>query len=109
MDELGVVELNWLQPEVGTMITATLDDVDGLDDQVTPTWQWATSKVNNPDPNDESDWDIATGTGANTEIYTPAGVRVISGAPDPNVSVDEGKYLRAKVEYTDAHGMQTSL
>ena len=109
MDELGVVELNWLQPEVGTMITATLDDVDGLDDQVTPTWQWATSKVNNPDPNDESDWDIATGTGANTEIYTPAGVRVISGAPDPNVSVDEGKYLRAKVEYTDAHGMQTSV
>ena len=109
MDELGVVELNWLQPEVGTMITATLDDVDGLDDLVTPAWQWATSKVDNPDPNDESDWDDATGIGADTAIYTPIGVRVISGAPDPNVSVDEGKYLRAEVMYTDAHGTQTSV
>ena len=77
MDELGLVELNWLHPEVGTEITATLDDADTpFGDLTEVSWEWSTSTVNNPDPNDESDWDAATGDGANTLSYMPIGVRV---------------------------------
>ena len=34
VDEPGVVELSWLQPEVGTLITATLTDPDNPVDPV---------------------------------------------------------------------------
>ena len=48
-----MVELNWLQPEVGTAITATLDDLDGVPG--IPTWTWYRSKVRNPNPNPSTD------------------------------------------------------
>ena len=84
MDELGEVELNWLQPEVGTPITATLDDEDGLPDGEGVTWEWSTSKVNNPDPNDESDWDVGTGDGVRrTDLYTRRGSRYRARPPLP--------------------------
>ena len=46
VNEDGVVELNWLRPEVATPITASLTDPDVVDD--TPTWEWSVSKVTNP-------------------------------------------------------------
>ena len=48
VDEPGMVELQWLEPEVHTQIMATLTDDDypeGVPDGVTVTWTWYTSKV----------------------------------------------------------------
>ena len=52
VDERGEVELNWLQPEVGTPIMATLTDPDNPDpdDPVTMVdYTWTVSKVADPD------------------------------------------------------------
>ena len=38
-DEAGAVELSTVQPQVGTALTATLTDPDGVPSSVT--WQWA--------------------------------------------------------------------
>ena len=107
-DDTGELTLQWLQPEVGTPIRATLTDPDG---GITGTseWTWSTSKVFGiPDVNDESHWnavideDLITqppDTGQTTvSAYTPAGDNV--DVPD-DTAIDEGKYLRVKVEYTD--------
>ena len=77
VEEEGVVDLLWNQPQVGTPIVASLTDPDGEVSGVT--WQWASST-------DESNWtDIS---GATTARYTP-------------VAEDNGDYLRAKASYTD--------
>ena len=71
-NEGGTVTMNWLQPEVGTPITASLSDPDGLtsnenvgigDDAVTGKvqladvkWEWFISKVTSPDKDDSGHW-----------------------------------------------------
>ena len=81
----GVVTLSARNPAVGVEVMATLLELD------TPTseesWQWSKSSSK-------------TGTftpisGANSSAYTP-------------VTGDVGKYLKAKVEYTDSHGPNKS-
>ena len=102
-DEPGVVTLNWLQPEVGTEITATLTDPDNpdSDDPVTGvSYTWTVSKVADPDIETSFHWNTATGTTSNADAtYTPTGVRI---APATGTTVvDEGRYLRVTVGYTD--------
>ena len=102
-DEPGVVQLNRLEPEVGTPITATLTDSDGVDGL--PTWVWFTSNVDAPDASIDSDWND---TGTTLATYTPTGVRAAGitprPSPDPAGPIDEDKYLRAMVRYTDGQG-----
>ena len=115
-DDTGELTLQWLQPEVGTPIRATLTDPDGFPDSpAASVWTWSTSKVFGiPDVNDESNWNTVTGAGftsvgtptdadKNTvSSYTPQGDTV--DGPDDS-AVDEGRHLRVKVDYTDAHGV----
>ena len=103
VDDPGELTLQWLQPEVGTAITATLTDSDGgITDR---TWMWYTSKVGGiPDVTDESHWNVVDGQ--TTESYTPQGVRVgVSGG----VAIDEDDYLRVMVSYTDSHGSNKTM
>ena len=95
-DEPGSVELTWLQPEVGTEISASLSDVDaGVTGQ---NWTWYRSKATNPNPvTDPSDaaaigleWE-ETADNDNDADYTP-------------VAADEGKFLLARVVYNDTPG-----
>ena len=95
VDEPGTITLNRLQPEVGAPITATLTDPDG--EATSPSWQWSTSKSLEPDPSVESDWNNATGEDPTTVTYTPAG----KAAGTTDDAVDEGRYLRVVVTYTD--------
>ena len=81
VDEMGTVTLSsTAPPQVGTAITASVTDPDGV---VTgETWQWARSA------------DGSTGwadTGATSAAYTP-------------VQADEDNYLRATASYTDGEG-----
>ena len=77
VEEEGVVDLLWNQPQVGTPIVASLTDPDGEVSGVT--WQWASSA-------DKSSWTDLSG--ATTATYTP-------------VAADNGNYLRATASYTD--------
>ena len=106
-DEDGAVELNYLQPEVGTEITAMLED----EDMATPnsiTWEWSVSTVTNPDKDTEQHWGVVAGETRAT--YTPRGDRdnditLPAGQTDPNREIDEDEYLRAKATYTDPTGV----
>ena len=112
-DDTGELTLQWLQPEVGTPITATLTDPDG---GITGTsvWTWYTHKAGGiPDVTDEFQWNavadnlVTGGTPPETaSSYTPQGDTV--AGPD-DVAVDEGKHLRVRVEYTDAHGASKTV
>ena len=84
VEEDGVVDLLWDQPQVGTPIIASLSDPDGEVSDVT--WQWAGST-------DKSSW--ADISGATTATYTP-------------VADDNGDYLRATASYTDRRGPEKS-
>ena len=123
-DEDGMVELNWLQPEVGTVITASLSDPDG--DPTDLTWAWYRSKVKNPNPNPPTDdmaaaftaeWEMitdlrpgnplpqdVTDVGEASATYTPQGddTSVDNTAQVGDVAADEGWYLLARVTYNDA-------
>ena len=80
VDERGTVSLSTMRPVVDTEVTATLDDLDGMEtDEV---WQWARSM------DGTTFMDIAEAT---MYTYSP-------------VAMDEGYYLRAMVMYTDGHG-----
>ena len=105
LEEPGVLQLNRLQPEVGTPVTVTLTDPDDVDTDVDVTWAWFTSKVDDPDPSVLSDWNQVTG---DTAEYTPAGDRVdsIPGVTANDVAVDEDKYLRVVATYTDGQGTE---
>ena len=103
MDEDGMVELNYLEPEVGTEITAMLDDED-VEDTDTLKWEWSVSKVTKPDKDTEAHWAVVAGDIDN--MFTPRGDRdneIPAGnrVGDPNRTVDEGEYLRAKATYRD--------
>ena len=80
VDEPGTVSLSWKQPQVDTVLTATLTDPDG--DISGVTWQWAKSSSKNG-----TYANIVTATSAS---YTP-------------VAADERKFLRATASYTDAN------
>ena len=79
MDEAGTVTLSNIQPQVGTELTAMLEDTDG--DPTSVTWQWGRG-----DTSDGSFDNISSGAS-----YTPA-------APDV------GKFLQATATYTDPQG-----
>ena len=114
-NEDGDVTFNRLQPEVGSPITAMLDDPDGAiltDDDVTVGtttvelgYQWYVSKVTEPLADEPNHWVEATGGTPTEATYTPAGDRVEGVNPDTynsdNAPVDEGKKLRVVVTYLD--------
>ena len=79
VEEDGVVDLLWNQPQVGTPIVASLSDPDGEVSGVT--WQWARSTSNT------DNWTDIT-TNGTSATYTP-------------VAADNGNYLRATASYTD--------
>ena len=93
-DDDGELTLQWLQPEVGTPITATLTDPDTETDPAgsftITDWTWYTSKAADPVVGNLFHW---------TEI-TPA----VTGDSYTPVAADEGDYLWVHVEYTDPHG-----
>ena len=124
VDEPGVVELRWLEPEVHTEIMATLTDPDypdgfhiGGQDPVDITWTWHISKVRGlPSVTTDNHWTDVTSetdtvtsaqpTTSTTAIssYTPLGVdaeRRADGDPstNPGLPLHEGKYLRAVASY----------
>ena len=83
VNEPGTVSLSWKQPQVGTVLTATLTDPDG--DISGITWQWAKSDSGSKNSNYT---DIS---GETASTYTP-------------VAADVGKYIRATASYTDGEG-----
>ena len=97
VDDPGELTLQWLQPEVGTAIAATLTDPDGEatmtgtigtgDDETALGYTWYTSKAADPEVGNLFHWNEIT-TGADTASYTP-------------LAADEGKYLWVRVRYTD--------
>ena len=91
-DDPGELTLQWLQPEVGTLITATLTDpdTDPVGETTGETWTWYTSKAADPVVGNLFHWTEIT-TGATENSYTP-------------VAADEGKYLWVNVAYTDPQG-----
>ena len=108
-DEKGMVTLQWLQPEVGTPIMASVTDPDMDDAAADPTYAWYRAKVANPNRNPDldpskrasflSEWEDLSATGAS---YTPV------GDTDDDVNVlDEGQYLLAWATYNskDAVGI----
>ena len=90
-DDTGELTLQWLQPEAGTDIDATLTDPDGDTTDIVR-WTWYTSKVGGiPDVTDPSHWTVV---GGDNGSYSP-------------VAADEGRYLRVHVAYTDTQGGAT--
>ena len=81
VDEAGTVALSPATPAVSRPVTATLSDPDGGVTSPTWTWAWSTTRTGS----------FTTITGANSADYTP-------------VQGDLGRYLKASVSYTDAHG-----
>ena len=88
-DEDGTADINWLLPEVATVIMASLTDPDGGTGVAGADYQWYRSSVQNPDPTDDSNWTEIETTGE-AAAYTP-------------VDVDEGRYLRVVATYEDGH------
>ena len=96
VDDPGELSLRWLQPEVNRPIRADLTDQDQQTGTVTTTgadvggktlgWTWYASKVADPEVGVDFHWNVIAN--ANTASYTP-------------VPADEGKYLWARVIYTD--------
>ncbi len=84
VDDPGELTLQWLQPEVGTAIMATLTDPDG--DTAEEDWTWYTSKVVGPEIGNLSHWNVVADQ--TTASYSP-------------VAANEGKYLWVRVQYTD--------
>ena len=85
VEEDGVVDILWDQPQVGTPITASVSDPDGEVSGVT--WQWASSP-------DKSNWtDIS---GATSATYTP-------------VADDNDNYLLATASYNDRYRVENEL
>ena len=88
VDEPGVLSLSSAEPQVGSPLTATLSDPDGVQ-STTWTWERSTSR--------SGPWADVTGAfdRTTTSVYTP-------------VTGDFGYYLRATAAYTDGHGPNKS-
>ena len=80
-DEDGTVTLSSVQPQVLTVLTATLSDPDVVSGN--PTWQWAKA--------DSAEGSFTTISTATTSSYTP-------------VADDVDKYLQVTASYTDGEG-----
>ena len=84
LDEPGVISFSSDQPQIGTMLSAVLDDGDG---SVTgEMWKWELSA-------DMSEWTAIAG--ASSDSYTPD-------------ASDRGNYLRTSVAYNDGQGLRKS-
>ena len=115
-NDRGEVTLQWLQPEVATPITATLTDLDGFPASPAASgWTWYTSKVADPEVLTDFHWNaVIPATLVTTEFetqttvssYIPQGDTV---AVDTDAEVDEGKHLRVRVVYEDAHGVNKTV
>ena len=81
MDDPGMVAISPSQPQVDTMLTATLSDDDGGVMDVA--WRWSKSMT--------MDGTYSNIVGATSSTYTP-------------VDADGGYYLMATATYTDAYG-----
>ena len=97
VDEPGVVTINWLQPEIGQAIMATLEDPDSPTDPAGVTWAWTVSNVANPDVMEDLNWRAGEGADDNSESYTPAEAMNTQDA-------DTDRILRATVTYEDGEG-----
>ena len=88
-DEAGTVTLSPGQPQVGTDLTATLSEPDGVVSGTT--WRWESSA------NGNTGWATVTGAtdAVTTSSYTP-------------VEADLTMYLKATVSYTDPQGPSKS-
>ena len=105
-EEAGKVELNWLQPEVGTKITAILSDPDDVTGS--PTWTWWRAKVADPnrtpgamDADLSAEWEQITEQ--STDDYTPQGKDASADSPSGE-AVDENRHLLARAQYIDKEG-----
>ena len=117
VDEAGELVISWLQPEVGTAITASLTDPDGasgadvpIDDTetvISPTeWNWEVSEVvqGSLDIDNNHHWGDAPGDGNDAVSYTPDGAKLDDNLDTTGTPIDEGKFLRVTASYTDRHG-----
>ena len=136
--EAGKVTFNWLQPEVGTPITASVWDPDG--GATVSGYHWFRSKVTKPNLNPgstdaalageweriESEWEGLTGnacapatvseTSPDGATYTPQGDCAetptvderTEGASPLDDEIDEGDYLLVRAVYIDGAGAATS-
>ena len=84
VEEAGTLKLSSVQPQVGTPLTATLDDPDEVTSTVT--WSWHSSTSRN------TGWSAISNETSDT--YTP-------------VDGDVGKYLRVTASYTDGFNSNT--
>ena len=128
VDEPGVVELQWMQPEVHTEIMATLTDPDypdGIPSGVGVAWRWYVSKVRLlPSLTTDNHWTDVTNatdvvittqlvqTDAATTRYIPLGVGADrradnDPATNPGLPMHEGKFLRAVAIYDRMPGDET--
>lgn len=80
-EEEGTITLSSVQPQVDTLLTATLKDPDGDVSAVMWTWEKSTSRSNG--------WTVISGAAGSS--YTP-------------VDDDVDNYLRVKADYTDRRG-----
>ena len=78
VDEAGSLTLSSVQPQVGTALTATLTDPEGV---ASTDWVWERSQ-------DKQTWEEIKGASVAGETYTPG-------------AADLGAYLRVSVTYTD--------
>ena len=109
VDEDGDVVISLLQPEVAIPIMASVTDPDG---GVTVTdWKWEVSEVEADvlDIKNDDHWGVAPGensSGNTSESYTPAGADLTNnpGVTTDDDPIDEGKFLRVTVSYTDTNG-----
>ena len=86
--EMGVVTLSNAQPEVGTQITAALEDPDGGETGITWQWYWSSSRTL---AFDNAGWNLIRN--ATSRTYTP-----VAGDYDAAEN-----FLRATATYTDNH------
>ena len=95
VEEPGTATIDLRQPEVGVALTAKLADpdsgADGTINTSSVTWLWSIPKTSRPEIDNEQHWQSAATTGFTAAAFTP-------------VATNEGKYLRVRVEYTDAAG-----
>ena len=88
VDESATLSLSGDDPQVGTALTATLND---LDDVVSTDWTWERSTSRS------GPWTAVSGaaSGVTTSVYRP-------------VAGDVGYFLRVSAAYTDGHGPNKS-
>ena len=92
-DEKGTVTIDLRQPEIMVPLTASATDPEVVETPITSgQWQWAKSTVTDPMIGDDEQWDDLSG--AASETYTPS---------ETNHAVT-GRWLRAKITYTDRLG-----